>query len=121
LKCDPETWSRPIVRRGYRTRIPEIGLLHHATGRPVLTAAAAGQFAHEGLIGPSGERHGVFTWAVLDALRNGDTNGNSSPSWSGMCRAWCRRLPQAWCGPQLPSRCSESRRHGSGRRAGISL
>jgi hypothetical protein len=45
-----------------------VGRLHEATGRPVLTAAAAGQFAHEGLITPSGDRHGVFTWAVLDAL-----------------------------------------------------
>ncbi len=53
-----------------------VGRLHEATGRPVLTAAAAGQFAHEGLVGQSGERHGVFTWAVLDALRKGDTNGN---------------------------------------------
>jgi WD40 repeat protein len=53
-----------------------VGRLHEATGRPVLTAAAAGQFAHEGLIGPSGERHGVFTWAVLDALLKGDSNGN---------------------------------------------
>jgi uncharacterized caspase-like protein len=55
-----------------------VGRLHEATGRPVLTAAAAGQFAHEGLIGGSGARHGVFTWAVLDALRNGDTNANGS-------------------------------------------
>jgi len=54
-----------------------VGRLHEATGRPVLTAAAAGQFAHEGLIAGSGERHGVFTWALLDALRNGDTNGDS--------------------------------------------
>jgi WD40 repeat protein len=53
-----------------------VGRLHEATGRPVLTAAAAGQFAHEGLIGETGERHGVFTWALLDALRNGDSNGN---------------------------------------------
>jgi Caspase domain len=53
-----------------------VGRLHEATGRPVLTAAAAGQFAHEGIIGESGERHGVFTWAVLDALRKGDTNGD---------------------------------------------
>jgi hypothetical protein len=42
----------------------------------VLTAAAAGQFAHEGLISQSGQRHGVFTWALLDSLRNGDTNGD---------------------------------------------
>jgi hypothetical protein len=53
-----------------------VGRLHEATGRPVLTAAAAGQYAHEGLIGDTGERHGVFTWAVLDALRKGDSNGN---------------------------------------------
>jgi WD40 repeat protein len=53
-----------------------IGRLHEATGRPVLTASAANQFAHEGPIGGSNERHGVFTWAVLDALRNGDTNGD---------------------------------------------
>jgi WD40 repeat protein/uncharacterized caspase-like protein len=55
-----------------------VGRLHEATGRPVLTAAAAGQFAYEGLIGATGERHGVFTWAVLEALRKGDTNGNGT-------------------------------------------
>ena len=53
-----------------------VGRLHEATGRPVLTAAAVGQSAHEGEIGASGEAHGYFTWAVLDALRKGDTNGN---------------------------------------------
>jgi WD40 repeat protein/uncharacterized caspase-like protein len=53
-----------------------VGRLHEATGRPVLTAAAAGQFAYEGLIGATGQRHGVFTWAVLEALRKGDTSGN---------------------------------------------
>src|SRR5262249_23712903 len=53
-----------------------VGRLHEATGRPVLTAAATGQFAHEGVVTSSGERHGIFTWALLDALRNGDTNGN---------------------------------------------
>jgi WD40 repeat protein len=48
-----------------------IGRLHEATGRPVLTAAAEGKPAFEGY-----EGHGVFTWALLDALRNGDTNGD---------------------------------------------
>jgi hypothetical protein len=42
----------------------------------VLTAAAADQEAAEGEIGATGERHGYFTWAVLDALRKGDSNGN---------------------------------------------
>ena len=53
-----------------------VGRLHEATGRPVLTAAAAGQFAHEGVIAGTGRRRGLFTWAVLDALKNGDTNGD---------------------------------------------
>ena len=53
-----------------------VGRLHEATGRPVLTAAASGQFAHEGKIAGSGERHGIFTWALLDALRKGDKNGD---------------------------------------------
>jgi WD40 repeat protein len=53
-----------------------VGRLHEATGRPVLTAAAQGQFAYEGLIVRPGVRHGFFTWALLDALRNGDTNHN---------------------------------------------
>jgi hypothetical protein len=52
----------------------------------VLTAAAAGQFAHEGLIGASGERHGVFTWAVFDALRKGDSNGNGTIELSELVR-----------------------------------
>jgi len=41
----------------------------------MLTTAAAGQFADEGLIGASGKRHGVFTWTVLDALHKADSNG----------------------------------------------
>jgi uncharacterized caspase-like protein len=46
-----------------------VGRLHEATGRPVLTAAAAGKPAFEGYRG-----HGVFTWALIDALFHGDTN-----------------------------------------------
>jgi WD40 repeat protein len=48
-----------------------VGRLHEATGRPVLTAAAAGKPAFEGYHG-----HGVFTWALIDALFHGDTNGD---------------------------------------------
>jgi uncharacterized caspase-like protein len=48
-----------------------LGRLNEATGRPVLTAAAEGKPAFEGY-----EGHGVFTWALLDALHHGDTNGN---------------------------------------------
>jgi WD40 repeat protein len=55
-----------------------VGRLHEATGRPVLTAAAAGQAAGEGAIAGTHEGHGYFTWAVLDALRYGDANGNGT-------------------------------------------
>jgi len=48
-----------------------MGRLNEAIGRPVLTAAAADQAALEGYRG-----HGVFTYALLDALVNGDTNGD---------------------------------------------
>jgi WD40 repeat protein len=48
-----------------------IGRLHEATGRPILTAAASGKPAFEGYKG-----HGVFTWALLDALQNADRNKN---------------------------------------------
>ena len=48
-----------------------VGRLHEATGRPVLAGAAADQAALEGYKG-----HGYFTYAVLDALTHGDTNGN---------------------------------------------
>jgi hypothetical protein len=48
-----------------------LGRLHEATGRPILTAAAAGKPAFEGYRG-----HGVFTWALIDALYHGDTNGD---------------------------------------------
>jgi hypothetical protein len=44
----------------------------------VLTAAALGQSALEGRIAGSGDRHGLFTWAILDALKNGDRNGNGT-------------------------------------------
>jgi hypothetical protein len=53
-----------------------VGRLHEATGRPVLTGAAAGKPALEGAVDANGETHGVFTLALLKALREGDTNGN---------------------------------------------
>jgi len=48
-----------------------LGRLHEALGRPILTAAASGKPAFEGYHG-----HGVFTWALIDALRNADGNGD---------------------------------------------
>ena len=51
-----------------------IGRLHEATGRPILTAAASGRAAFEGYQ----QQHGVFTHALLDALKNGDQNRNGT-------------------------------------------
>lgn len=48
-----------------------VGRLHEAIGRPVLTAAASGKSAYENYKG-----HGVFTYALMEALRRGDTNDN---------------------------------------------
>jgi hypothetical protein len=53
-----------------------VGRLHEATGRPVLAAAALGQEAKEGVIAKSGQSHGYFTYALLDALSRGDANAN---------------------------------------------
>ena len=50
-----------------------LGKLHEATGRPVISAANVAQAALEGYQG-----HGVFTFAILDALVNGDTNQNGA-------------------------------------------
>jgi uncharacterized caspase-like protein len=56
-----------------------MGRLNEAIGRPVLTAAAADQAALEGYQGPiSPQRHGIFTYALLDALVNGDTNNDGT-------------------------------------------
>jgi uncharacterized caspase-like protein len=75
-----DTCESGALTHGYaraRTDVPAseaaIGRLHEATGRPVLTAAAEGKPAFEGY-----EGHGVFSWALLDALKNGDRNGNGT-------------------------------------------
>jgi WD40 repeat protein len=73
-----DTCESGALTNGYahsRTDAPAseaaIGRLHEATGRPVLTAAAAGKPAFESYRG-----HGVFTWALIDAFVHGDTNGD---------------------------------------------
>jgi uncharacterized caspase-like protein len=69
-----DTCRSGALTAGYtRSRIDErlleamVGRLYEATGRPVLTAAAEGKPAFEGY-----EGQGVFTWALLDALKDGD-------------------------------------------------
>jgi WD40 repeat protein len=70
-----------------------IGRLHEATGRPVLTAAAAGKEALEG-VGEPGNRHGVFTYALMDALAKGDTNGDGLISLSELALHVQNLVPQ---------------------------
>lgn len=74
-----DTCRSGALTAGYtRSRIDErpteagVGRLHEATGRPVLTAAAAGEDALE--VGKL--HHGVFTTALIDALHHGDRDGD---------------------------------------------
>jgi uncharacterized caspase-like protein len=74
-----DTCRSGALTAGYtRSRIDEkpseagVGRLHEATGRPVLTAAAAGEDALE--VRKLG--HAVFTTALIDALHHGDRDGN---------------------------------------------
>jgi uncharacterized caspase-like protein len=76
-----------------RTDVPAseaaIGRLHEATGRPVPTAAAEGKPAFEGYQG-----YGIFTWTLLDALKNGDRNGNGSIELSELVAHVQESVPQ---------------------------
>ncbi len=72
-----DTCESGALTQGYsRSRVDRpaseaaVGRLHEATGRPVLTAAAEGQDATE--LGKLG--HGVFTYALLDALHHARTD-----------------------------------------------
>jgi hypothetical protein len=71
--------------------------LHEAIGRPVLTAAAKGKPAFEVY-----EGDGVFTWGLLDALKNSDRNGNGyiEPSERGVhVQDQVNRCPAEWPWP----------------------
>lgn len=59
-----------VNTRGF-AQLAAVGRLIQATGRTTLTAAMDDQPALEGYRG-----HGVFTFALLDALAHGDRNGN---------------------------------------------
>jgi WD40 repeat protein len=59
-----------VASRGLEQKAA-LGRLIQATGRATLTASNATQAAYEGYGG-----HGVFTFALLDALARADTNGN---------------------------------------------
>jgi len=66
-----------------------VGRLHEATGRPVLTAASGGKSAYEGYKG-----HGVFTYALMEALHKGDINGNGRIEVTELAAYVERRVPE---------------------------
>ncbi len=66
-----------------------MGRLHEATGRPVLTAASPGKSAYENYKG-----HGVFTYALLEALHQGDTNGNGKIEVTELAAHVEKRVPE---------------------------
>ncbi len=66
-----------------------VGRLNEATGRPVLTAAAPGKHAFENYKG-----HGVFTYALMEALHKGDTNNNGKIEVSELAAHIEKRVPE---------------------------
>ncbi|UGX93643.1 caspase family protein [Bradyrhizobium barranii subsp. barranii] len=66
-----------------------VGRLHEATGRSVLTAASSGKSAYEGYKG-----HGVFTYALMEALHKGDTNHNGKIELTELAAYVERRVPE---------------------------
>jgi WD40 repeat protein/uncharacterized caspase-like protein len=69
--CEAGTFAEQrVASRGLEQKA-SLGRLIQATGRATLTASSATQLAYEGHGG-----HGVFTFALLDALARGDTNSN---------------------------------------------
>ncbi len=66
-----------------------VGRLHEATGRPVITAAAPGKPAYENYKG-----HGVFTYALIEALHQGDTNNNGKIEVTELAAHVERRVPE---------------------------
>ncbi len=66
-----------------------IGRLNEATGRPVLTAASPGKHAYENYKG-----HGVFTYALMEALHKGDTNNNGKIEVTELAAHIEKRVPE---------------------------
>jgi hypothetical protein len=64
-----------------------VGRLHEATGRPVITAASPGKSAYD-------KGHGVFTYALIEALHKGDVNNNGKIEVSELAAHVERRVPE---------------------------
>jgi WD40 repeat protein len=66
-----------------------VGRLHEAIGRPVITAASPGKSAYENYKG-----HGVFTYALIEALHKGDTNNNGKIEVTELAAHVEKRVPE---------------------------
>ncbi|MGO9484367.1 MAG: caspase domain-containing protein [Rhodomicrobium sp.] len=96
-----DTCESGALTQGYsRSRVDgpaseaAIGRLHEATGRPVLTAAAEGQEASE--LRKLG--HGIFTYALLDALHHAHTDESGAIRVSDLAAYVQDRVPQLVAG-----------------------
>jgi hypothetical protein len=69
--CEAGSLTERAPTRGGLEQKAALGRLIQATGRATLTASSATQEAYEGYGG-----HGVFTFALLDALAHGDADNN---------------------------------------------
>ena len=96
-----DTCESGALTQGYsRSRVDRsaseaaLGRLHEATGRPVLTAAAEGQDANE--LTKLG--HGIFTYALLDALHHARTDEGGNIRVSDLAAYVEDRVPQLVAG-----------------------
>ena len=78
--------GQQVATRGLEQKAA-LGRLIQATGRATLTATTSTQDALEGYGG-----HGVFTFAILDALARGDTNNNGLIELVSLNTTWSETL-----------------------------
>jgi uncharacterized caspase-like protein len=89
--CESGALTSGYVRSRTEGLVSEaaVGRLHEAIGRPVLTAAAPGKSAYENYKG-----HGVFTYALIEALHRGDTNNNGKVEVTELAAYVQERVPE---------------------------
>ncbi|MEQ1528008.1 MAG: caspase family protein, partial [Methylococcales bacterium] len=109
--CDSGSFTMAARDTGQLTRGIEqktgMARLMRATGRAVIAATSDDNMALEGYGNP-GDKHGVFTYALLEGLKKSDTNGNSQIEVNELADFVETRVPevtkQAWGYEQFPMR-----------------